>query len=87
MEEVERMTKVFNETGDFAAFYAASSWLRENGYSFGSMQRENPIGIMKGDWYISKWTNMSSDEIRQLDGRIIGDMRNGPVTVTIKDPK
>ncbi len=48
------------------------------------MQRDDPIGIMKGtEWYISKWRNMTAKEHSELHGRIEGDKRNGPITVTI----
>lgn len=40
------MTKIeFNQTGDFSAFYAATDWLKEQGYSYGSMCMDMPIGI------------------------------------------
>lgn len=77
------MTKVFDKTGDFEAFREAENYLKKNGYSWGSMQRDDPIGIMKGDYDISKWRNLSSKERNALDGTITGDKRNGPVTVEI----
>ena len=80
------MKKVFNKTGDFAAISEAQKWLKDEGYSFGSMQREAPIGIMKGDYSISKWRGLSRQDIAELDGVIEGiDKRNGPVTITIFD--
>lgn len=77
------MTKIFDRTGDFEAFRDAESWLKENGYSWGSMQGDAPIGVMRGDYDIAKWRNLSTREINALDGTITGDKRNGPVTVTI----
>ena len=56
------MKKVFDKTGDFAAFQEAENYLKENGYSWGSMQRDDPIGIMKGDYDIAKWRNLSAKE-------------------------
>ena len=80
-----KIVKVFDRKGsDFEAFNDACAWLKENGYSYGSMQRDEPIGIMKGDYDISKWRNMTSTEHESLDGRLTGDKRNGPITVTIK---
>lgn len=76
--------KTFEDRGDFQAFYAATKWLDDNGYSYGSMQSDAPIGIMKGKFFISKWRGLSRDEIRRLDGVVEGDnKRDGPVTVTI----
>jgi hypothetical protein len=79
------MRKTFKAGEDFDAFYAAEKWLRENGYSIGSMEREKPIGIAKGDCYISKWRNLGEDKAR-LDGVIAsGDKRNSDITVIIFD--
>lgn len=62
---------VFENNGtDFSGWYAAEKWLRENGYSFGSMQRDANIGIKKGDCLISKWRNLSVEDIEFLDGRV-----------------
>jgi hypothetical protein len=52
------------------------------------MARDLPIGIKLadkdlGDWDIAKWHNLSNNDKRNLDGLIIGDKRNGPVTVLI----
>ena len=77
--------RVFNERGDFQAFYAATKWLNELGYSYGSMQRDSPIGIKKGKYIISKWRNLSLKDIANLDGVITGEKRNGPVAVTLYD--
>lgn len=73
----------FNQTGDFSAYTAAKAWCDERGISYGSTQRDAPVGLMYGDYEISKWRNMTAAEIAQLDGRITGDKRNGPVTITI----
>lgn len=76
----------FNQDGDFNAIYAAKKWLREHGYSYGSMCRGMPIGILKGDWCIAKWRNLTTIERYQLDGQInSSDFRAGPVTIKLKD--
>ena len=80
------MRRVFDQTGDFEAYNAACSWLKEQGYSVGRMQREEPIGVKKGDWDIAKWRNLSQVDIAGLDGTITGDSkRTGPITVELKD--
>ena len=79
------MKKVFAADGDFGAIYAAENWLKENGYSYGSMERNWPIGIAKGDCYISKWTNLGED-MKLLDGVIAeGSKRDSDVIVIIFD--
>lgn len=44
----------------------------------------HPVAVLKGDWSIAKWKNLSKKEIDVLDGRVYGDFRNGPVTVELK---
>lgn len=79
------MRKVFKADGDFGAYYAAEKWIKENGYSYGSMERNYPIGIAKGDCYISKWCNLGGDK-NLLDGVIAeGSKRDNDVTVIIFD--
>lgn len=76
--------KVFNQEGTFLAWYAASDWLKANGYSFGSMCGSLPIGVMRGDYAIAKWKNLTPRERNQLDGTVTGDFREGPVIVRLK---
>lgn len=83
---MELTTITFPDQGTFAAVGAACKWLSENGYSYGSMQRGAPIGIMKGDYAISKWRNLSAADVADLDGYMQGDFRNGPVIISFKNP-
>lgn len=77
----------FDQTGDFKAVNAACNWLRENGYSYGSMCMNMPIGILKGDWCIAKWRNLNAKERKQLDGQLVSDdFREGPVVIQLKEP-
>ena len=77
----------FDQTGDFVAVGAARAWLREQGYSYGSICMDMPIGILKGNWTIAKWRNLTAKERKQLDGQLVSkDFRNGPVVVRLKDP-
>ena len=73
----------FEQAGDFAAISAAKEWCLSQGVSYGSMQRDYPIGLMVGDFAISKWTNMSRAEQEALHGTIVGSMRSGPVVIRI----
>lgn len=77
--------KTFEEKGDFKAWHACKQWLTENGYSYGSTSCRAPgVGVLKGDYCIAKMHNLTKDEIRQLDGLVAGDFRNGPVTLGLK---
>jgi hypothetical protein len=76
----------FTQEGEFEAYHAACAWCEENGYSHGSMQRDAPIGILKGDWIIAKWRNLSAEEREHLDGTItcIETFREAPIHIVIK---
>jgi hypothetical protein len=76
--------KTFEGTEAFEAIRKAEAWLKERGYSVGTMQGPAPMGIMKGDYDIAKWRNLRPSERYALDGQIDGDKRNGPVTVRLK---
>lgn len=72
--------KTFYEKGTFNSMYRAKEWLSENGYSYGSTARDLPIGLMKGDFEISKWYNLDDSDIKELDGVMISnDFREGAV--------
>lgn len=75
----------FNQQGLFEATRAAEQWLSDHGFSYGPMQRGKPRGIKHGDIAIAKWSNMTLLEIQQLDGRLVGDGREGPLMIEIKD--
>lgn len=82
-------TRIFMQTpgDDFAAFYAAQAFITKIGYSMGSMQREAPIGVAKGDADISKWRNLGSD-VRLLDGALVPEgnsMRDGNVVLFLAE--
>ncbi|KKU86983.1 MAG: hypothetical protein UY18_C0050G0011 [Microgenomates group bacterium GW2011_GWF2_47_9] len=76
-------SKLFSADGTFKAYYAACDWCSDSGFSVGTMDGRNPIGLIRGDANIEKWHNLSKKEIAALDGKMTGDMRNGPVTVEI----
>jgi hypothetical protein len=71
----------FNDKGTFQAYYAATGWLYENGYKYGSTCVNMPVGFIKGaEWDLpQKWYNMTSQEKNSVDGVLIGDTREGPV--------
>lgn len=77
-------TKTFSNTGTFQALYAAHAWLAEHGYSFGPSCVNHPIPVLKGDFIIAKWKNLTKKEIAQLDGKVDGNLRDGPVHIVLK---
>ena len=79
------MELVFDQKGTFEAMYAAERWCRDNGVSFGSSCAMSPTGLLRGEYRIAKWRNLSAKERAQLDGTMSGDFRNGPVTIRLRD--
>lgn len=79
------MEIVFDQKGTFLALDAARQWCRDNGISFGSSSARGPTGLLRGDYCIAKWHNLSAKERAQLDGTMSGDFREGPVTIRLRD--
>jgi len=77
------MQKVFTEQGDFKATEAAEAWCKEQGISVGTMQRNSPRGLKRGECIIAKWRNLDNKDHKLLDGKMTGDPRHGPITVEI----
>jgi hypothetical protein len=75
--------RVFSAKGDFEAMDEAETFLSERGFSIGTNQRGAPRGVMFGDYSIEKWRNLNKREISELHGTLVGDGRNGPLTLTI----
>jgi len=76
--------KTFEAPGTFDAWHAARHWLEERGYSCSHTSAMHPVAVLKGDWQIAKWKNLTRKEIAALDGKVDGNFRDGPVTVTLK---
>src|SRR3546814_4375627 len=79
------MEIVFDQKGTFNALEAARQWCRDNGVSYGSSCAMSPTGLLRGDYCIAKWRNLTPKERKQLDGTMSGDMREGPVTIRLRD--
>jgi hypothetical protein len=77
--------KTFEQTGDFEAVHAAEKWCADNGISVGTMQADAPRGLKRGDYNILKWSNLDKSDEQSLDGRMTGDMRNGPVCIELTE--
>lgn len=81
--------KVFSHTGtDFSAVGAAEKWLKEKGFSLGTMCSPEPSAIVHGNTYVPKWKHLSHEDQAELDGVAIAtNWRTGDVTVHLKfDP-
>ncbi|KAB8312263.1 hypothetical protein EH228_08765 [Erwinia endophytica] len=85
MTEVAMFEKKFYQHGTFAAWQACKQWLSDNGYSYGSTSAHSfYVGVLKGRYVIAKWHNLTQQEIRELDGYVVGNYRDGPVEVRLK---
>jgi len=74
-----------NNGNDFSAYNEAIKWCEENGYSYGSMCGDFPIGIIKGDYYIGKWRNLNNKAKKRLDGEMKSkDFRKGDVYIGLR---
>lgn len=95
-------TKVFEadaseEKGNaFTNCSAAEKFCKEIGLSYGSMSRQEPIAVKRGDVIIPKWDNLYCESKPTLDGVLVSDsFRNDTVelwltydpTVEVKKPK
>lgn len=79
----------FDQTGTFKAYYEACEWCKQNGFSVGSMARDMPIGIHRGECDIAKWYNLTQAERDGLDGYIECDsnFRESPVRIVLRNKK
>ena len=81
----EPFQKVFDQQGTWAALHEAQEWLTLNGYSYSSTCSMGPVGILKGDYVIAKWHNLSRKERAELDGTLDGNFREGPLVLRLKE--
>ena len=61
----------FPAGGTFDAIGKAEEYLKDLGYTRGSMSRDEPIGFAQGVDYIAKWYNIPREDKAKLDGVII----------------
>lgn len=71
----------FHSPEAFRSHQLATTFCREQGLSVGRMCGDLPIGVKAGDWDIQKWRNLDKADMTQLDGALVGDQREGPVTL------
>ena len=72
----------FNVEGTFQSMYKAQKWCIDNGYSYGSLDGDNPVAMWKGDHSISKWHNLSRAEKGSCDAALTCD-RERPAFIYI----
>jgi hypothetical protein len=78
----------FYAPGTFESLNKAHTWLHENGFSYGSLCMDQPVGILHGDFLIAKWKNLSSDDIQALHGVLLSeDFREGACKILIFEPQ
>jgi hypothetical protein len=73
-------SREYKPTGTFEAWRSAESYLKELGYTVGSMCLNNPIGFADEDnfGYVAKWDNIDVTDRASLDGVVISnDFREG----------
>lgn len=71
---------------DFGNYYDACKYLKDSGYSYGSMCGNRPIAIKKGEYDLpQKWKNFTTYGKSQIDGVMVGEFRNGVVNVFLFD--
>ena len=65
----------------FKSIHKSIDWLEKNGFSYGkySSTMKDPIPVKKGEHNLGFWKDLSNEEIKELDGKIIGNYRYGPV--------
>ncbi|WP_339145131.1 hypothetical protein [Pseudoalteromonas galatheae] len=80
--------KIFKGDGELhTASWEAQKWLRENGYSYGPMERDNPIAVLKGaDHDLPKWTNLPDDLKEKVDGKLHVTMKGDARLVLNEEP-
>ena len=73
----------FPSEGTFQAFYKAEAFVKDLGFTVGSMCGPEPIGFAKGYDYVAKWRNLTQGDKSSLDGLLLneGGFREGGVSV------
>ena len=72
----------------FEAISAAEVYLKDLGYTTGSMARNEPIGFAYESDHIEKWYNLSDNDKKSLDGLILAnnDFREGGAIILFFTP-
>ena len=86
-----KQVHIFNLKGTFQGLYAAQSWCKANGYSYGStsvnrmMGGDYPVAMLKGKYDLpQKWGNFDKEDKARVDGVMVSvDFREGEVRIYI----
>ena len=83
------MKVTFEGTESFEAMRKAERYAKGSGLVVGSMERDSPIGLADANRfrYVAKWGNLTAEDKTELSGVIVGEKRQGPVTVVLFDEK
>jgi len=81
------MTRLFDQQGLFAAIGEAERFLTARKISVGRIDGDEPRALKLNAGDLRRWRNLSQADRDQLDGRITGNMRKGPVQVEIYDSR
>lgn len=67
----------------FLAWHKAEEFLKLNGFKFGSLDQDNPVGFMLGEYRLpQKWHNLDKDDKFKLNGILISDdFRHGDIKI------
>jgi len=76
------------EGSEFQGYYAAKEKALELGMLYGSMQRDDPIAVVRdgpGVEHPPKWRYVDAAQKKNMAGMITGPKRDGPVILIIFD--
>lgn len=65
--EIERFEPQAGE-GEFVFLHRIDDEIKARGFSIGSLQRDDPRGIMPANYDVAKWRNLSPADRRELHG-------------------
>lgn len=79
------LSKDFKEEGTFKWYFAACTWLTNNGYSYGSTCIAHQVAIVKGEYNLpQKMKNMTTAQRKSVDGLMTSyDYREGIVSIVL----
>jgi len=85
--EIEHAVE-FLPSGTFAAYYNSTNYLKDMGYSVGSMCLNHPIGFAYHVNSVAKWVNLTQEEKDSVDGVILAqhEFREGGVIILFFNP-
>ena len=69
---------------DFAAYNRAVKLMKDAGFTVGQSCAHQPTACMFGKWdWVAKWRNLTRAEQKRSHAMILGDHRQGPVSIAL----